>query len=208
MQQYLSEHIHPGILTIQAMLRKIDRLRLPLASRRDVERILVRQVGKEIDRALPWQAGHGRRTATISMLIGQAVGLTSVELHDLKLAALPPRYRALDASAPPRCRPATVSNQNLMSPFKIILGLAPCFLNRSSFSGRLPSSWPIITNDGTGLAIRTASGGDSSPLEPESSRSPTPSTPFASPKSRTASCETRSRSELSKSQPAPNLTRS
>ena len=88
MQQYLSEYIHPGILTIQGMLRKIDRLQLPLASRRDIERILVRQVGKEIDRALPWQAGHGRRTATISILIGQAVGLNSVELHDLTLAAL------------------------------------------------------------------------------------------------------------------------
>ena len=88
MQQYLSEYIHPGILTIQGMLRKIDRLQLPLASRRDVERILVRQVGKGIDQALPWQAGHGRRTATISILIGQAVGLNSVELHDLTLAAL------------------------------------------------------------------------------------------------------------------------
>ena len=88
MQQYLSEYIHPGILTIQGMLRKIDRLRLPLASRRDVECILVRQVGKEIDRALPWQAGHGRRTATISILIGQAVGLTPNELHDLTPSAL------------------------------------------------------------------------------------------------------------------------
>ncbi len=88
MQQYLSEYIHPGILIIQGMLRKIDRLQLPLASRRDVERILVRQVSKEIDRTLPWQAGHGCRTATISILIGQAVGLNSVELHDLTLAAL------------------------------------------------------------------------------------------------------------------------
>ena len=40
MQQYLSEHIHPGIITIQGMLRKIDRLRLPFASCHDVERIL------------------------------------------------------------------------------------------------------------------------------------------------------------------------
>ncbi len=87
MEQRLCEHIHPGIITIQAMLRKIDHLRLPLASRRDVESILVRQVGREIDRALPWQAGHGRRTAAISVLIGQAVGLTPGELHDLKLAA-------------------------------------------------------------------------------------------------------------------------
>jgi response regulator RpfG family c-di-GMP phosphodiesterase len=87
MEQRVCEHIHPGIITMQAMLRKIDRLRLPLASRRDVESILVRQVGKEIDRALPWQSGHGRRTAAISLLIGQAVGLTPGELHDLKLAA-------------------------------------------------------------------------------------------------------------------------
>jgi HD domain len=87
MQPYISEQIHPGIITIQALLRKIDRLRLPLASRRDVESILVRQVAKEIDRALPWQAGHGCRTAAISLLIGQAVGLTPGELHNLKLAS-------------------------------------------------------------------------------------------------------------------------
>ena len=88
MRQRVCEHIHPGIITMQAMLRKIDRLRLPLASRHDVESILVRQVSKEIDRALPWQAGHGRRTTAISLLIGQVLDLTSSELHDLKLAAL------------------------------------------------------------------------------------------------------------------------
>jgi HD-GYP domain-containing protein (c-di-GMP phosphodiesterase class II) len=87
MQQYISEQIHPGIITIQGMLRKIDCLRLPIASRRDVESILVRQVTKELDRALPWQAGHGRRTTAISLLIGQALGLAPNELHDLKLAA-------------------------------------------------------------------------------------------------------------------------
>ena len=87
MKQQTYEHIHSGVVTIQAMLRKIDHLRLPLASHRDVENILVRQVSKEIDRVLPWQRGHGRRTAAVSLLIGQAVGLTSGELHDLKLAA-------------------------------------------------------------------------------------------------------------------------
>lgn len=88
MEQRICEHVYPGILTIQAMLRKIDRLRLPIASRRDVESILVRQVSKELDRALPWQAGHGRRTAAIALLIGQAAGLTPDALHQLKLAAL------------------------------------------------------------------------------------------------------------------------
>jgi HD-GYP domain-containing protein (c-di-GMP phosphodiesterase class II) len=87
MQQRVCEHIHPGIITIQAMLKKIDRLQLPPVSHRDVESILVRQVSKELDRALPWQAGHGRRTASISVLIGQAIELSHNELHDLKLAA-------------------------------------------------------------------------------------------------------------------------
>ncbi len=88
MKQRVDEHIHPGIITMQAMLRKIDRLRLPVASRRDVESILVRQVSKELDRALPSQAGHGLRTAVTSGLIGQAVGLTPSELHHLKVASL------------------------------------------------------------------------------------------------------------------------
>ena len=87
MQPDISEQIHPAIITIQGMLQKIDHLRLPLASRLDVQSILVRQVSQEIDRALPWQTGHGCRTATISLLIGEATGLTSSELHDLKLAA-------------------------------------------------------------------------------------------------------------------------
>lgn len=87
MPPYIGEQIHPGVFAIQGMLKKIDRLRLPITSRHEVESILVRQVSRELDRAIPWQAGHGRRTAAVSLLIGQAVGLTSSELHDLKLAA-------------------------------------------------------------------------------------------------------------------------
>jgi HD-GYP domain-containing protein (c-di-GMP phosphodiesterase class II) len=78
---------HPVILKIQDLLHKIDRLQLPASSRRDVESILVRQVSKEIDRALPWQTGHGRRTAAIALMIGQAIALDTSELHALKLAA-------------------------------------------------------------------------------------------------------------------------
>lgn len=87
MQVDIPCQIHPVILKIQRLLRKIDCLQLPRTSRRDIESILVRQVSKEIDRALPWQTGHGCRTATISLLIGQAVGLTPGELHDLNLAS-------------------------------------------------------------------------------------------------------------------------
>jgi HD-GYP domain-containing protein (c-di-GMP phosphodiesterase class II) len=82
------DHIEPAVPTIQALLGKIDRLRLPAASRRDVESILVRQVSTELDRALPWQAGHGTRTAAIAGLMGQSLGLSDTELHDLTLAAL------------------------------------------------------------------------------------------------------------------------
>jgi HD-GYP domain-containing protein (c-di-GMP phosphodiesterase class II) len=53
-----------------------------------VESILVRQVSKEIDKALPWQAGHGHRTAAIALTIGRAVDLAPRELHELKLASL------------------------------------------------------------------------------------------------------------------------
>ena len=88
MQQNISEHIHPRIVAIQGMLRKVDSLQVPIASRYDVETLLVRQVSKEIDRALPWQAGHGRRTAMIALMIGQTVGLPAGQLHDLELAAL------------------------------------------------------------------------------------------------------------------------
>jgi HD-GYP domain-containing protein (c-di-GMP phosphodiesterase class II) len=88
MRTNVAERIEPAVLIIQALLGKIDRLRLPAASRRDVERILVRQVSTELDRALPWQAGHGTRTAAIAGLMGRSLGLGDTELHDLTLAAL------------------------------------------------------------------------------------------------------------------------
>ncbi len=141
MEQRIGEHIHPRVITIQAILRKIDCLQLPIASRCDVESILVRQVSKEIDRALPWQAGHGRRTAAIALLIGEAVGLTPGELHDLKLAAF-----LHDIGLLMLPHDLTMgwdgigSIQNPMSPYRITLGLAPRYSNRSSFSVRLQFS--------------------------------------------------------------------
>lgn len=82
------EHVEPAVLKIQNMLQKIDRLHLPVASRRDLESILVRQVSRELDRALPWQAGHGTRTATIVSMIARTLSLDGRELHSLNLAAL------------------------------------------------------------------------------------------------------------------------
>jgi len=87
MLRHVQTESHPLVQKLQGLLHKIDRLQLPASSRRDVESILVRQVSKEIDHALPWQAGHGRRTATIALVIGRAMALNPGELHDLKLAA-------------------------------------------------------------------------------------------------------------------------
>jgi HD-GYP domain-containing protein (c-di-GMP phosphodiesterase class II) len=95
----ISTQSHPVILKIQRLLHKIDYLQLPVTSRRDIESILVRQVSKEIDRALPWQVGHGRRTARVAFMIGQSMALDpgwlhALELagylHDIGLLALPP----------------------------------------------------------------------------------------------------------------------
>ncbi len=88
MQVTIPTVVNPAVLKIQELLQKTDHLRLPIRSRRDVESILVRQVSKEIDRALPWQTGHGQRTAAIALLLGQAAGLHVDALHQVKLAAL------------------------------------------------------------------------------------------------------------------------
>ncbi len=83
-----ADRVEPAIVRIQSMLRKIDHLHLPQASRRDLETILVRQVSKELDRLLPWQAGHGQATAAVALQIGQAAQLDDTVLHQLNLAAL------------------------------------------------------------------------------------------------------------------------
>ena len=82
------EHIDPAVVRIQALLHKIDRLRLPENSRRDIECILVRQISEEIDRMLPWQTGHGKQTANFMLRIGFAIQLDSDAMHQLKLACL------------------------------------------------------------------------------------------------------------------------
>ena len=62
----ISDRIEPTVLTIQGMLKKIDRLHLAPASRRDLESILVRQVTKELDQlplaSTTWRRNGGRCT--------------------------------------------------------------------------------------------------------------------------------------------------
>ena len=77
----------PALLRVQEMLGKIDQLRLPPGSRRDVECILVRQAAREVDRALPTHAGHGHRTALVAQALGCLYRLEEEALHHLKLAA-------------------------------------------------------------------------------------------------------------------------
>ncbi len=88
MKIHIADQVEPAVLKIQGMLRKIDRLHLPATSRRDLESILVRQVAKELDRLLPWQAGHGQETAAVAIRMGFAANLDDALLHQLKLAAL------------------------------------------------------------------------------------------------------------------------
>lgn len=88
MHVHVVDQVQPAVLAIQGMLTKIDRLYLPSASQRDLESILVRQVTKELDRLLPWQAGHGEVTAAIALQIGYALHLQDEVLHQLQLAAL------------------------------------------------------------------------------------------------------------------------
>ncbi len=83
-----TDTVQPAVTRIQHMLQKIDRLCLPPASWHDLESILILQVVKELDRLLPWQAGHGEGTSAIALQIGRAAHLTEEELHQLKLASL------------------------------------------------------------------------------------------------------------------------
>lgn len=80
--------VQTTVMRLQHLLLKIDRLCLPPMSRRDLESILVRQVAHELDRLLPWQAGHGQATAAIALQLGRALHLTDEDLHQLKLASL------------------------------------------------------------------------------------------------------------------------
>ncbi len=88
MSQHETLETTRAITRIRQMLENIDRLSLPSGSRQDVESILVRQAAEELDHALAWQRGHGRRTAIMALELGRRAGLPPDELHHLKLAAL------------------------------------------------------------------------------------------------------------------------
>ncbi|HWF61268.1 MAG TPA: HD domain-containing phosphohydrolase [Nitrospira sp.] len=133
MQIHIADQVEPAVLKMQGMLQKIDRLHLPATSRRDLESILVRQVSTDLDRLLPWQAGHGQETAAVALRIGHAANLDNEVLHQLKLAALlhdigilmlPPRLRTGRSLLDPDSY-VTIQNHprlgaNLLEPFSFL----------------------------------------------------------------------------------------
>ncbi|HKY73633.1 MAG TPA: HD domain-containing phosphohydrolase [Nitrospira sp.] len=76
---------HPAALKIFAILEKVNTLQ-PM--KHDVEEFMVTQVTRLLDEVLPWQRGHGFRTAQIARRLGAAAGFASEILHHLTLASL------------------------------------------------------------------------------------------------------------------------
>src|SRR5207237_8472520 len=119
-----------------------------------------------------------------------------------------PRHRTLDASSrakhrsePPRSRLLYHRAQS-SSARRLATRAIPL-----SPRGYRPHCPPPRTMERIGLSIRHQ-GTIHPPLDPGSSQSPTPTMQSASPKSRAESSGTRSHSELSELQPAPNMPRS
>lgn len=73
---------------IHRVLRSIDTILMPHSLRQAIETMVVRKVSHLMDAALPWQRGHGRRTAALARRIGFYAGLSHESLHHLMLAAL------------------------------------------------------------------------------------------------------------------------
>jgi HD-GYP domain-containing protein (c-di-GMP phosphodiesterase class II) len=83
----LDTQVSHEVRLIEALLRPIDDLAVSDVSRPRIELLAVRRAAALLDRALPWQRGHGRRTARLARALGLAAGLSSASLHNLELAA-------------------------------------------------------------------------------------------------------------------------
>jgi len=88
MSSTLASSTESALRCIQGVLHTIDALPLPRALRPAIETLVVRQAAKMLDGALPWQQGHGRRTAALARRIGACAQLSRESLHHLTLAAL------------------------------------------------------------------------------------------------------------------------
>ncbi|HZN45031.1 MAG TPA: HD domain-containing phosphohydrolase [Nitrospiraceae bacterium] len=79
--------IHPTALEIFRILAECDSVP-PSASQQSLEQTCVRRAARLLDEALPWQRGHGQRTAYLAQRLGLTAGFDSETLHHLTLAAL------------------------------------------------------------------------------------------------------------------------
>ena len=88
MSPILAISAESALQRLQGVLHTIDTLPIPRALRPAVGTLLVRQAIKMMDAALPWQRGHGRRTAVLARSIGACAQLSAESLHHVTLAAL------------------------------------------------------------------------------------------------------------------------
>ncbi len=88
MSSTLAINIESTLQRIKMLLRKADALPIPSSLRPTIETSLVRQAARMMDGALPWQRGHGRRTAVLARAIGACADLSHESRHHLTLAAL------------------------------------------------------------------------------------------------------------------------
>lgn len=165
---------------IHAMLRKLDALPMPWCLRPRVEAILVRQAAKMMDSALPWQRGHGQRTAELARRIGSCAGMSPESLHHLALAA---RLHDIGLLALP---PALVSHVGCLDDRgtlsdNLIHDWAPNTFNPSDSCERPPSSSHITMNDGMDQDTPTAYEVPTFPSRPVCWRLRTPSMPSRYP---------------------------
>src|SRR5688572_28724347 len=76
------------IRSVLERLKQIDALQLPPILRHDVEERLSEDASVYMERFIPHNPGHGRRTATYCVLLAHALALSEDEVHDLRLAGL------------------------------------------------------------------------------------------------------------------------
>lgn len=132
MQSLTAQTTHPIVLEIFATLRRHVNFQIPASARQERELQIVMQVEALLDEALPWQRGHGRRTAALAEHLGLAAGFSRETLHHLTLAsllhdigllALPTRltahsgYLALQSYASVQCHPRLASQWLESVPF-------------------------------------------------------------------------------------------
>lgn len=77
-----------AVHSVLRFLRKIDELQLPPESQQEMEHTLVLQASVLMESFTRHNPGHGKRTAGYCVRLGDALGLSREEVHDLRLAGM------------------------------------------------------------------------------------------------------------------------